>query len=161
MVLVLSGLYTWHRVCYTGGMEQRLKKCNKCGKEKLYSAFRQRGDSGYFESRCIKCSQESRTNHRREMNALGYDYERKYGITIKQYNEMVEQQSGKCVICKKIPDYINRNGIKSSKLLVDHDKSTKRVRGLLCFHCNTGIGQLCHSIDLLEAAIKYLRKEEF
>jgi hypothetical protein len=95
------------------------------------------------------------------MNALGYDYERKYGITIKQYNEMVEQQSGKCVICKKIPDYINRNGIKSSKLLVDHDKSTKRVRGLLCFHCNTGIGQLCHSIDLLEAAIKYLRKEEF
>jgi|SRR5215471_5710605 len=134
------------------------KVCTKCNKEKLYSEFGHRGEAqGYLKSHCLKCTREYGRNHRRKMLALGYDYERKYNLTLEQYNKLVEKQDGKCAICKKIPDHTLRNGLKSSKLFVDHDEATKCVRGLLCQFCNAGIGQLHHSIDLLEAAIIYLR----
>ena len=40
---------------------------------------------------------------------------------------------------------------------VDHDHETGAVRGLLCNHCNRGIGLLGDSITNLENAIKYLQ----
>jgi hypothetical protein len=53
---------------------------------------------------------------------------RKYGISIRQYDEMLALQLGVCAICHFPP--------KSRRLHVDHDHATKRVRGLLCFTCN-------------------------
>jgi hypothetical protein len=40
---------------------------------------------------------------------------------------------------------------------VDHDPDTGRARGLLCMECNTGIGELKHSPEILDLAISYLR----
>lgn len=71
---------------------------------------------------------------------------RKYGITLDDYNKMVEIQEGKCAIC----------GIKFEELHVDHNHSTNEVRSLLCFHCNAGIGHFKENIDLLYSAIQYL-----
>ncbi|MDE1839856.1 MAG: endonuclease VII domain-containing protein [Thaumarchaeota archaeon] len=55
-------------------------------------------------------------------------YQRKYGITLEQYNKMLEKQGGVCVLCKKPPV--------SMRLAVDHCHRDKRVRGLACFRCN-------------------------
>jgi len=55
-------------------------------------------------------------------------YQKKYGITIKQYNLMLKQQGGVCKLCKRPP--------KSVRLAVDHDHKSGRVRGLLCFQDN-------------------------
>jgi hypothetical protein len=41
---------------------------------------------------------------------------------------------------------------------VDHDEETNKVRGLLCRHCNQGIGLLRHSQDNLRRAVAYLEK---
>ena len=38
----------------------------------------------------------------------------------------------------------------------DHDHKTGLNRGLLCAHCNLGLGHFRDSVDLLSAAIKYL-----
>jgi hypothetical protein len=75
----------------------------------------------------------------------GYWLERRYGITLKTYQAMVAEQHGCCLICDEV-----------KPLQVDHCHETKKVRGLLCMHCNTGIGKLKHSAELLIAAMKYL-----
>lgn len=73
-------------------------------------------------------------------------YRQKYGITLDDYNKMLENQGGRCAICGSI----------SGALFVDHCHKTGRVRGLLCCSCNTGIGLLKDNIDVLTNAIKYL-----
>ena len=45
-------------------------------------------------------------------------------------------------------------------LCIDHNHKTGEVRGLLCRTCNTGIGMLRNSPDLLRSAVAYLEKEE-
>ena len=55
---------------------------------------------------------------------------RRYGITPEQYDKMLERQGGGCAVCGKAP----KPGAR--RLAVDHDHSTKVVRGLLCFTCN-------------------------
>ena len=70
----------------------------------------------------------------------------KYGISSEQWTAMLVEQSGRCAICS--------NPMREP--CVDHDHETLAVRGLLCSGCNTGIGHLRDSSDVLRAAIKYL-----
>jgi hypothetical protein len=75
---------------------------------------------------------------------------RLYGITPEKYDYMFRQQNGLCLICQKTS---------TMKLSVDHDKTTKAVRGLLCNPCNLGIGSLRHDPKNAERAVQYLRGE--
>lgn len=75
----------------------------------------------------------------------------KYGIDVETYNAKLEEQDGKCAICGKGQG----NSVKS-KLFVDHDHTTGKIRGLLCDSCNRGIGLLQDDADLLMAAVAYL-----
>lgn len=40
---------------------------------------------------------------------------------------------------------------------MDHDHTTGKIRGLLCFGCNTGLGKFKDSIVILNKAINYLK----
>lgn len=50
-----------------------------------------------------------------------------------------------CVICGA-----------EEKLVVDHDHKINEVRGLLCNHCNRGLGHFRDNPELLEFATQYL-----
>lgn len=55
---------------------------------------------------------------------------RQYGITLEDYDALFEAQQGLCAIC-------NRQDSTRRRLAVDHDHETGRIRGLLCYSCNT------------------------
>ena len=74
-----------------------------------------------------------------------------YGISIDEYEEMLSLQNGKCAICGNVCR------IRKS-LSVDHCHKTKVVRGLLCHACNTTIGQMKESPELLRKAADYVEK---
>lgn len=77
---------------------------------------------------------------------------KRYGITIEDYDRMFDLQGGCCEICGK-----PRTDYKRS-LHVDHDHSNGNLRGLLCVKCNSGIGYFNDDITLLEKAKAYLVK---
>lgn len=78
----------------------------------------------------------------------------KYGLTLKQYDDLVEDQRGLCAICHQQPIYLSPDAV----LHVDHDHETGLVRGLLCTTCNTGLGMFRDNIRLLAQAIVYLER---
>lgn len=76
----------------------------------------------------------------------------KYGITVEQYEALLEKQGHKCAICGK-PHSV----VPYKRLNVDHDHKTGKVRGMLCHDCNLAIGFFLDDVSLLEAAIRYLQ----
>ena len=60
-----------------------------------------------------------------------------------------------CPICQKttIPSL-------TSRVVLDHNHDTGKVRGWICDSCNTGIGRFKDDISLLESAIAYLETEQ-
>lgn len=74
----------------------------------------------------------------------------RYGISLEQYNILLESQNGKCAICGSV-------GI-NARLCVDHDRITKQVRGLLCRKCNVALGGFQDSSMVLEKATVYLKR---
>lgn len=60
----------------------------------------------------------------------------------------------RCPICEKItiPDL-------TSKVVLDHDHTTGKIRGWICDSCNTGIGRFKDDVTLLKKAIHYLEEE--
>lgn len=84
---------------------------------------------------------------------------RKYGITPADYNKILEQQNGLCAICDKKETKHDRYG-NIKNLQVDHNHVSGKVRGLLCFMCNAGIGMFDDNPKNLQSAIKYLSRME-
>lgn len=79
----------------------------------------------------------------------------KYGIRPEDYDRMLAEQDGRCAICRQIP-----KKRKKRELHIDHDHETNKVRGLLCGTCNTAIGYFRDSLEIMEAAVEYLKRHK-
>lgn len=81
----------------------------------------------------------------------------RYGLTPEAYQELYSEQGGRCATCGTAPE----------KFYIDHDHAccagTKScgecVRGLLCFNCNTALGQVKDNPRILLAMVEYLAEE--
>lgn len=76
---------------------------------------------------------------------------RKYGLTTEQWGQMFIAQGSACAICRT-PD----NG--GRRWHTDHCHNTKKVRGILCQHCNLMLGHARDNPRTLELAVDYLHK---
>lgn len=82
---------------------------------------------------------------------------RKYNLTEEAFNEMVEEQGGRCAICGTVPE--------KKRLCVDHDHRCcpgkfscgQCIRGLICQPCNSGIGFLKDDLAIVKSAARYMR----
>lgn len=75
-----------------------------------------------------------------------------YGLSLDEYNKMLEIQNFQCAICQRDLNLTNRGAH------VDHDHVTQKVRDILCPKCNHIIGILEKS-DLDQYA-EYLERHE-
>ncbi|WP_436841063.1 endonuclease VII domain-containing protein [Streptomyces bobili] len=89
-----------------------------------------------LSTRCKACrAAEGRAGHSK----------RQYGTTEAERDATVASRRGLCVICLKAP-----------AVHVDHCRKTGRVRGVLCFNCNSAIGKLGDDPDAVRRAAAYL-----
>lgn len=81
-----------------------------------------------------------------------YNFRRKYGITLIDYNEMLVAQGGCCAVCERT----DTGNSKHPHFAVDHSHLTGAVRGLLCHHCNIALGAVKDNPSLLRELADYL-----
>lgn len=67
-----------------------------------------------------------------------------YGITLEQYQQLLEEQKHCCKLCGKTPMIIP---------VVDHNHITGQIRGIVCQGCNIAIGHyecFSHMFDTIK-----------
>jgi hypothetical protein len=79
---------------------------------------------------------------------------KRYGITPEDYDRLLEKQNHSCGSCGRTKP--SGHG----RFHVDHCHTTGKVRGLLCHHCNNGIGNLGDTYQSLQSAAYYLSQFE-
>lgn len=75
-----------------------------------------------------------------------------------QFRELVAKMGETCEICGTAESGRTSKDGKVNRLHIDHDHVSGEIRGLLCHHCNLGIGHLRDDLSLLRKAIAYLER---
>ena len=84
---------------------------------------------------------------------------RKLQLKNEDFIKLNEEHNGLCKICNNPETSKSRNGgIK--RLAIDHCHNSGKIRGLLCHDCNTMLGKTKDDINLLQAAIEYLKSHQ-
>ena len=81
----------------------------------------------------------------------------KYGIEFEELLDRIAKQDGGCAICIKPLAVRTFDRRKGNVACVDHDHKTGKIRGILCSHCNRGLGLLGDDPVRLDKAAEYLR----
>jgi hypothetical protein len=107
-----------------------------------------KGSPEYLEFR--KSNNESRMRSRLKHT---------YNFPYESYIKMIEEQGSRCAICGTHQDNLKK------KLNLDHDHNCcpgesscgNCIRGLLCSICNSAIGLLKDSEEIIEMALNYIK----
>ena len=118
-----------------------LLTCTKCKEEKpstleFFPPHNKKRNG--FDSWCRYC----RATYRSEINRG-----RHRGVIGDELLKEIKRDITQCVICGD-----------EGPLVVDHCHETGQIRGMLCNHCNRGLGHFRDDPVLLEFAAEYLRE---
>lgn len=102
---------------------------------------------------CDKCRVEYWKPIRKEKARI-----EKYGINNEEYDQLLQQQNGKCSICKTADFGGYSNLGEKYGLVVDHCHTSGKIRGLLCGHCNRMLGMFKDNPNTMVSAVEYLSK---
>lgn len=141
-------------------MQSDTKICTSCAQKKFNFDFKKekRSPTGYA-SLCKECHSKKQGLRYKENKPEYVAKERRiktlaaYGLTLEDYDRMLKEQEYKCCVCGIEEKYATKQ-----RFHVDHDHETGKVRGLLCGHCNKGLGLFRDSSSFLKNAAKYLEK---
>lgn len=152
---------------------KKTKKCSTCKKRKLASKFSRRAASpDGIHVVCKCCDNERSAKWKREHPEYNKEWlaahpgykeqllkrdplryrrhhlEYAYGMSLEEFDAMFESQGKRCAVCRR----------KDFQPVVDHNHKTGRVRGILCYPCNSALGFLGDSIKKVKVALEYLKK---
>ncbi len=103
--------------------------------------------------------ENAKLNYHKDIHATrAKEATRKKGINIERYDAMLLEQNNLCAICKKPETRRVKNSEEIARLCIDHCHATLKVRGLLCFNCNVGLGKFLDDTQSLQNAIAYLKR---
>jgi hypothetical protein len=130
-------------------LKQHKKYCPKCKKVKDLDEFSTMKTRSKIASHCKLCAREMLEEYYNTESGKAvkkYDYirnkirqknnklKKEFGITLDEYNVMLNNQNNGCAIC-------HRTEKENKKMLaVDHSHETMKNRALLCSSCNILIG---------------------
>jgi len=119
------------------------KRCKGCLQDKAVSDFGlNKRLPGGRQVHCLECRREkARLQHLRD----------RYGISAAEFDRLNIEQGNACKMCG-----VAASDTKRGILVVDHCHATGMVRGLLCFRCNTALGQFGDDTSLMRRGIAYL-----
>lgn len=123
-----------------------MKICSVCHQEKSHEEFHKHG--GYKDGRnikCISCEKDRLRNGKirtKQAEKLGILYE---GVP--------------CECCGKTTSRVGSTS-RMIRPVVDHCHETGKIRGILCYPCNMGIGHLGDTLNNLRNAIRYLERNK-
>ena len=95
----------------------------------------------YFKENCDKENNRARVKAWRGVGL---------SITMDEYQAACAQRKNACDICSRTDVTLN----------VDHNHTTGKVRGLLCGHCNRGLGLLQDNYKVVAQAAQYLKEND-
>lgn len=128
--------------------------CYSCKQEKPLSDFwKDKTKRLGVGSECKDCHKQRkhlfRKENKEEMRAYyrRWHLQNKYGLTIDQYRDILNQQDGKCGACGS-----------THRLVIDHCHTTGTIRGILCDNCNKALGQVHDSTATLRGLIDWIEK---
>lgn len=81
----------------------------------------------------------------------GQKIKSKYGLSLDAYDDLVLMQEGRCGMCNVV-----MSPEPATRPCVDHDHATGLVRGLLCHNCNVLLGHAKDSVEILQAAVRWV-----
>lgn len=123
------------------------RRCKVCKQIKPLDEFYAARSDRRFGKHCF-CKPCARAVNK-EKAARQKNYLKKYGMTAADLERMLVLPNGLCVVCqkpfKKTPH-------------VDHCHETGKVRGLLCYKCNTLLGNAGDDPAVLKRAAEYLER---
>jgi hypothetical protein len=149
------------------------KQCTKCKRKLPLNKFSKRKYKtrlGY-QSWCKKCKTKYTLEARKKSKTYKqyqksiywqrreWNLKKKFGITLKDYDNLLKSQDYSCYICGKLQSEINKH------LDVDHNHKTGKIRGLLCAYCNRMLlrylrDNKLHAIGLIKYLTKAIKEDK-
>ncbi len=144
----------------------RLENCIKCGnnlcedtrrngnqcRECVNAYYREWSKTEKARIKTRRASEKYRQTEHGKRRRRSATLQSDHGISIEQFEQMLEQQNNECSICGK------NFTVAVLKPSVDHCHASGRIRGLLCQPCNVGLGWFRDDTEALTKAVEYLEQ---
>ena len=131
-----------------------MKTCSLCKEDKEHTKFfKNKGNKDGYQNYCKPCAKLKRKEWISKEQRRAYGIKYAYGLSKAEYNDLLEEQRHSCAVC-----CTNEPGGRTNTWHVDHNHTTKAVRGLLCAKCNLLLGHADENVEVLYRAVEYIRK---
>lgn len=107
----------------------------------------------YCSDACVKALQKKKRKEKYAACAVRC-FKRIHNIDL-TIDQVETLQNAPCDICNKKAGI---GSLKSQRNHIDHDHVTNKIRGTLCYRCNSAVGLLRDDVTLFQKAIEYLSR---